>query len=169
MTNSYSLTETFSIVHARHISSRVAADMRLMNRYYGYPSESAIENYLEEIAQLLASGYLATFEIGFRRGGRRRLFTLHYDVRADGTLSDSRAGGVPVGIDISGAEPFNFLTHSAAWSALSPDDRAAFEATLPVHRIVDNAPIDGEGYWVRDERSYSAAGMGLSRGRFVPL
>lgn len=56
MTTSYSLTETFSIVHARHISSRAAADMRLMSRYYGYPAESAIENYLEEIAQLLTKG-----------------------------------------------------------------------------------------------------------------
>lgn len=167
MTTSYSLTETFSIVHARHISSRVAADMRLMSRYYGYPSESAIEDYLEEIAQLLAKGYLATFEIGFKRNGRR-LFTLHYEVRADGTLSDSRAGGVPVGIDISGAKPFNFLTHSTAWFQLSAADRAAFEATLPVQRIFDDAPIDGDGYWVRDERSYAAAGMGLSRGRFVP-
>jgi len=167
MTSSYSLSETFSIAHARHISSRVAADMRLMNRYYRYPAESAIENYLEEIAQLLAKGYLATFEIGFKRAGRR-LFTLHYDVRADGTLSDSRAGGVPVGIDISGAKPFNFLTHSTAWFDLSPTDRAAFEARLPVQRIFDDAPIDGDGYWVRDERSYSAAGMGLSRGRFVP-
>ena len=115
MTTSYTLTETFSIVHARHISSRVAGDMRLMNRYYGYPSESAIENYLEEIAQLLGNGYLATFEIGFKRDGRR-LFTLHYDVRADGTLTDSRAGGVPVGIDITGATKLNFLTHSAAGS-----------------------------------------------------
>lgn len=167
MTVSYSLSETFSIAHARHISSRVAADMRLMNRYYGYPAESAIENYLEEIAQRLARGYLATFEIGFKRAGRR-LFTLHYDVRADGTLTDSRAGGVPVGIDTSNATRFNHLTHSAAWFALSSADRAAFEATLPVQRIVDDAPIDGDGYWVRDERSYSAAGMGLSRGRFVP-
>jgi hypothetical protein len=167
MTSSYSLSETFSIAHARHISSRVAADMRLMNRYYGYPAESAIENHLEEIAQFLAKGFLATFEIGFKRSGRR-LFTLHYDVRADGTLSDSRAGGVPVGIDITGAQPLNFLTHSTAWFALSPADRAAFEATLPVQRIFGDAPIDGDGYWVRDERSYSAAGMGLSRGRFVP-
>ncbi len=168
MTSSYSLSETFSIVHARHISSRVAADMRLMSRYYGYPAESAIENYLEEIAQLLARGYLATFEIGFKRNGRR-LFTLHYDVRADGTLTDSRAGGVPVGIDVAGATTFNFLTHSAAWFRLDPTTRAAFEAALPVQRIVDDAPIDGDGYWVWDERSYAAAGMGLSRGRFVPL
>jgi hypothetical protein len=73
-----------------------------------------------------------------------------------------------VGIDISGAKPFNFLTHSRAWFELSPAERAAFEATLPVQRIVDDAPIDGNGYWIRDERSYASAGMGLSRGRFVP-
>jgi hypothetical protein len=167
MTMSYSVSETFSIAHARHISSRVAADMRLMNRYYGYPAETAIENYLEEIAQFLAGGYLATFEIGFKRDGKR-LFTLHYSVRADGSLSDSRAGGVPVGIDITGATPFNFLTHSAAWFALDTTEREAFEAALPVQRSFCEAPVDGQGYWVRDDRGYAAAGMGLSRGRFVP-
>lgn len=167
MTSSYTLSETFSIVHARHISSRVAADMRLMSRYYGYPAEAAIENYLEEMAQLLAKGYLATFEIGYTRNGGR-LFTLHYEVRADGSLSDSRAGGVPVGIDISGGTPFNFLTHSAAWHHLSQAEREAFEATLPVQRAVGDEPVDGHGYWVHDDRSYAAAGAGLRRGRFVP-
>jgi Bacterial HORMA domain family 1 len=167
MSTSYTVSETFSIVHARHISSRVAADMRLMSRYYGYPSESAIEDHLEEIAQLLAKGYLATFEIGFKREGRR-LFTLHYAVRADGSLADSRAGGVPVGINITGATPLNFLTHSAAWFRLDQAERDAFEASLPIQRTFGEAPVDGDGIWIRDERAYAAAGMGLTRGRFVP-
>jgi hypothetical protein len=167
MTLSTTATETFSIAHARHISSRVAADMRLMNRYYGYPSEDAIENYLEEIAQFLVNGYLATFEIGFKRDGLR-LFTLRYEVLADGSLADLRAGGVPVGVDIAGASPFNYLTHSTTWTQLDRSEREAFEAKLPVQRSPGPAPVDGQGYWVHDDRSYAAAGTGLRRGRFVP-
>jgi hypothetical protein len=168
MSNSFTASETFSIVHARHISSRVAADMRLMNRYYSYPADAHIEDYLEEIAQLLAEGYLRTFEIGFKRDGQR-LFTLRYEVRADGTLSDSRAGGVPTNIDIAGASPFNYLTYSTKWFALDRDERDAFKATLPVQRTPGDEPTDGQGYWVHEDRSYAAGGTGLFRGRFVPL
>jgi hypothetical protein len=168
MSVSFTASETFSIVHARHISSRVAADMRLMNCYYGYPSEAAIENYLEEVAQFLAGGYLKSFEVGFKRNGRR-LFTLFYEVRADGTLTDSRAGGVPTNINITSAVPFNYLIHSTAWWELNTDDRDAFEATLPVQRKEEAEPVDGQGYWIHDDRSYAAAGTGLRRGRFIPL
>jgi hypothetical protein len=168
MSTSFTASETFSIVHARHISSRVAADMRLMNRYYGYPAEANIEDYLEEIAQHLAKGYLKSFEIGFKRDGRR-LFTLRYEVRADGTLSDTRAGGVPTNIDVTGATHLNYLTRSTTWFALTQVERDAFKAALPVQRTPGDEPVDGQGYWVREDRSYAAAGTGLSRGRFVPL
>ncbi len=71
MSYSYTLSDTFTITHARHIASRMAADFRLMRVYYGRPSEATIENYLEEVAQLLAKGYLSTFEIGFKKGDKR--------------------------------------------------------------------------------------------------
>ena len=162
MTSSYSLSETFSIVHARHIASRVAGDLRLMSRYYPRPSLDEVEDYLEEIAQLLVTGYLATFEIGYRRDGRR-VFTLFYEVLGDGTLSDARAGGVPTDADITGASFFSYVTYARDDAA-----RAAFLAGLPVQRTGGPQPIDGNGYWIHDDRSYAAGGMGLRRGRFVP-
>jgi hypothetical protein len=167
MTSSYTLSETFSITHARHIASRVAGDLRLMGRYYGRPTLSEIEDYLEEIAQLLAAGYLGTFEVGYRRNGMR-VFTLLYEVRADGTLSDSRAGGVPPNANVAGAAFFSYLTYSYALLTLGDAAREAFLARLPVQRIGGPEPVDGSGYWVYDDRSYAAGGMGLRRGRFVP-
>ncbi len=167
MSYSYTLTETFSITHARHIASRLAGDMRLMNAYYDYPSLSSIDNYLEEIAQLLAKGYLATFEIGFKRDGRR-VFSLRYEVQADGTLSDSRSGGVPAGCDVDGASAFNYLTHSAAWFLLPDYERDAFEQTLPIQRTPGPEPVDGDGRWVAEERTYASGGAGVRRRRFEP-
>jgi Bacterial HORMA domain family 1 len=168
MSYSYTLSETFSITHARHIASRLAGDMRLMNAYYDYPSLVSIDNFLEEIAQLLAKGYLATFEIGFKGNGRR-VFSLYYEVLVDGTLSDSRSGGVPAGHDVGGAAPFNYLTHSAAWFALSQSERDAFEAILPVQRTPGPEPVDGDGYWVAEDRSYASGGTGMRRRKYVPL
>ena len=116
---------------------------------------------------MLAKGYLATFEIGFKRNGRR-VFSLYYEVLADGTLSDSRSGGVPAGHDVGGATAFNYLTHSSAWFALPPYEREAFEATLPVQRTAGPEPVDGDGYWVAEDRSYASGGAGMRRRRFVP-
>ncbi|HTA98156.1 MAG TPA: hypothetical protein VK730_11005 [Solirubrobacteraceae bacterium] len=164
---SYSESESFTIAHARHISSRVAADMRQMSRYYGYPDESHIDNLLEELAQYLVAGFLGTFEIGFKRDGRR-LFSLFYEVLADGSLSDSRGGGVPAGIDIAGAKSFNHLRQSEAFFSMSQDKREAFRAKLPVQRVFGEAPVDGNGCWITEDRSYAAGGTGLRRRRFVP-
>lgn len=165
MSYSYTFSDTFTITHARHIASRMAADFRLMRIYYGKPSEEMIENYLEEVAQLLAKGYLATFEVGFKKN-EKRVVSLLYEVRADGTLSDNRAGGVQPGVDVSGARQFSYLTHSAKWWSLTDDERTAFEAKLPIQRTAMPAPEDGDGYWVSD-RSYAAGGAGVQRKRFV--
>lgn len=167
MSYSYTLSETFTITHARHIASRMAADFRLMRAFYGEPSERDIEDYLEEIAQLLAKGYLATFEVGFRADGKR-VVSLFYEVQADGTLSDSRAGGVQPGADINGAHQFSYVTYSDKWSALTTEERAAFRAGLPVWRTAMPSPEDGDGYWTSDSRSYAAGGAGVQRRRFVP-
>ena len=167
MSHSYTLSETFTITHARHIASRMAADFRLMRAFYGEPSEEDIEDYLEEIAQLLAKGYLATFELGFRADGKR-VVSLFYEVRADGTLVDNRAGGVQPGADIEGAHKFSHVTYSDKWSALTVGERAAYRAGLPVQRTAMPSPEDGDGYWTSDSRSYAAGGAGVQRRRFFP-
>lgn len=167
MSYSYTLSETFTITHARHIASRMAADFRLMRAYYGKPSELMIEDYLEEVALTLAKGYLSSFEVGFAKNGSR-VVSLFYEVRADGTLSDSRAGGIQPGADISDAQQFSYLTYSDKWFSLTPQQQSDFEAQLPIQRTPQPSPQDGDGYWVENDRSYAAGGAGVQRRRFVP-
>src|SRR5215218_8499854 len=142
MSYSYTFSDTFTITHARHIASRMAADFRLMRIFYGKPSEEMIENYLEEVAQLLAKGYLASFEVGFKIGNKR-VVSLFYEAQADGSLSDSRAGGVPSDADVSGARQFSYLTHSVEWWLLTDNERMTFEAKLPIQRTAMPTPEDG--------------------------
>jgi hypothetical protein len=167
MSSSYTVSDTFTITHARHIASRIAGDLRLLWLYYGEPSEAMIENYLEEVSQVLAKGYLDTFEIGFRRDGRR-VVSLFYTVESDGTLSDSRSGGVPRNAEVSRATQFSYLTYSQKWRDLSQVDRDAFRAALPIARTPGASPTDGAGYWTTD-RSYSAGGAAVQRRTFNPL
>ena len=167
MTYSYTLSETFTITHARHIASRMAADFRLMRMYYGEPSEAMIEAYLEEVALTLAKGYLSTFEVGFRRNGSR-VVSLFYEARADGTLRDDRAGGVQPGADVSGTQQFSYLTYTDKWDSLTPQQKVDFKARLPIQRTSQPAPSDGDGYWVDNDRSFGAGGARVQRARFVP-
>jgi hypothetical protein len=167
MSSSSTYTQTFTIADARKIAAHVAGDMRLLNSYYGYPALANIDDYLEELAQLLNAGYLCSLEIGFKRDGKR-VFSLFYEVLEDGTLSDNRAGGVPTGYDVEGAERFNFITYSALWDRLSWADWEAFKKTLPVQRSSGSAPTDGDGYWVRDDRTYASGTRGVRRRHFVP-
>lgn len=42
MSTTFTRSQSFTITHARHLSSKVAADMHLCNAYYGYPHEASI-------------------------------------------------------------------------------------------------------------------------------
>lgn len=165
---SYTGTTTFTRTHARHIASKIAADLRQMNRFYGQPSEAMIGNYFDEVTELLAKGYLRLFEDGFETSDGRRAVSVRYEVRADGTLADDKSGRVYPGTDISNATHFNFVDYTSAFYNLTQAERDAFKATLPVQRTYGTDRIDGTGYWVRD-RSYASGGVGAERGMFRPL
>jgi hypothetical protein len=73
MTYSYTTTlaETFTRTIARYVASKVVADLRRMHSYYGQPSLGLIEDYYEELTELLAGDYVQSVEYGFKRGDRR--------------------------------------------------------------------------------------------------
>ena len=168
MTYTYSATttRTFTRTSARYIASKVVADLRRMLYYYGQPSEEWIDKYYEELTEMLAHGYVASVEYGFKQNGNR-IVALHYTVRIDGTLSDSRAGGVYARANISSAHWFSYMTYADKWWALSSEERRRFQAQLPVQRTPGDEPGDGYGYWA-DDRSYFADGVGTQRRTFRP-
>ena len=167
MTTSYTKTATFTIIHARYLASKVAADMHICAQYYGQPSESRIREYAEELAQYLNEGYIQEYEFGFVKDGKR-IVCWRYKVDSNGALTtDDRAGKVVPYVDIASAVFFNFLTQNSRFFKLSTDEQARFEAGLPFQRIGGKPPSDGSGHWVPD-RNYFSAGCGLNRQTFQP-
>lgn len=168
MTYSYTTTSTNTITRtiARYLASKVVADLHRMHSYYGQPTSESIDDYLEELTELLAGDYVKSVEYGFKRGNDR-VVCLLYEVRSDGTLTDSRAGGVYARANITGAKWFSFLTHSSKWSHLSADQRNQIIQRLPFRRDNGSSPQDGQGYWITD-RSYSQEGFGTQRRIFRP-
>jgi Bacterial HORMA domain family 1 len=66
MSYSYTTTESFTLTHARRLATKVAADMHQCQRFYGYPTDTQIENYQQELIVLLHGGYMKSYEFGFK-------------------------------------------------------------------------------------------------------
>lgn len=167
MTTTYTTSETFTRSNARYVASKVAADLRLLQRFYGRPTDAEIDAYVGELVELLLGGYVQRVTYGFKRGSAWAV-ALRYEARLDGTLdADDRAGRVTPGISITGASFYSYLVHSYTWDLLDPAEQARIEARLPVQRTGADEPSSGNGSWVQD-RSYSAGGSGVRRASLRP-
>jgi hypothetical protein len=165
MTISYTLSETttFTLTHAKHMAAKVAADLKRLQRLYGYPSDANIASYEAEMIELLKAGYLDTLTVGFRRQGLWIEPTLKYTARdlAGGAANDDDPGRVKPGANITGAAFYNYVTYSSAWFAMASAERDAFERRLPFHR--EGAPEPGINGYLDDDRTYSSGGRAISR------
>ncbi|MXX34909.1 MAG: hypothetical protein F4089_15480 [Gammaproteobacteria bacterium] len=154
-------TETFTRTSANYLVSKVAADLRQMQRLHGAPSDAMIADYVEELITLLAGGYVDSVEYGFKRGNNW-VVALRYLVNSDGSISatDDRPGRVPLG-DVRGTGFGSFLVTSSKWSILSSVERERIERALPFVRTPGSEP---GGTWNYGGRAYSKDGVSLRRG-----
>lgn len=167
MSSTYTISETFTLTHARRLAAKVAADMHQCQRFYGLPTDTQIEDYQEELTVLLQGGYVQSYEFGFKTTDERRVMSWHYAVGPSGALEGSRSGGLYPAADVSGVSWFNFLTPSAEWYALSNAEREKIKANYSIRRTEGSPPQDGNGYW-DSSRHYASGGVGITRKEFRP-
>lgn len=162
------VTETFTLTHAKYLASKVTADMRRCQQIYGKPTDSERNDFGTELALLLNAGCVENYEFGYRENGSR-LVSWSYSVGVSGLVggSDDRPGRIHSGVNTANAQFFNFLTYSSGWSNLTTAERERLEQSLPIRRGLGEAPRDGFGYWETD-LCYSASGVALSRRTFRP-
>lgn len=164
---SYSTTQTdsttFTISHAKHIASKVATDLKRLQRFYGFPDEKKRLEFELEITVLLKAGYLSTVTYGFMRGGSWIEPTIKYtaqDLAAD-LYSDDDPGKIRPGADISGAVFYSYLTYNSKWRDLIRSEKEQFEKHLPFVRSGATEPeING---YLSTDLNYTAGGRALSR------
>lgn len=165
MSTSYTFSDTvsFTLTHAKYLSSKVAADLKRMQRFYGAPVDSRIAAFETELTELLKAGYLGTVTYGFRKDGNWIEPALRYTARdlAGLAANDDDPGRVRPGINISGASFYSYLTYSAAWDQLTTTQQDAFSRTLPFQRTSATEP-GINGYMVAD-LTYSSGGRALNR------
>ncbi|MBS0343199.1 MAG: hypothetical protein JSS56_22060 [Proteobacteria bacterium] len=156
-------TRTFTLTHAKHLAAKVSADLKRLQRLYGHLTDDRIAEFEGEVTELLRLGYLGTVTYGFQRNDKWIEPTLRYtagDLASGG--ADDDPGRVPPGRDISGAQFHSYLTYSAAWDALTADQRAAVKRQLPLQRVSGSEAGVSNGYFA-DDKTYSSGGRSLGR------
>lgn len=167
MSYTYTISETFTLTHARRLAAKVAADMHQCQRFYGHLTDTQIENYQQELIVLLLGGYMKSYEFGFKTRNGRRVVSWFYTVSPSGNLEGGRSGGLYPAADISDAVMFNFLSYSSEWFALDDVEQDKIEASHLVRRTNGTAPQDGNGYW-DSSRYYVSGGAAVTRKEFRP-
>ena len=165
MSGSYTLSEsdTFTLTHAKYLSSKVRTDLMRIHRLYdGEPTVREINEYEEELTALFHKGYLKRVQYGFKRNGQFVSPTLSYEASelSSGGVDD-RPGKIPVGANIIGANFTSFLSYSDKWFALSSSEQASFKSGLPFQRVSGSEPTVA-GYYQTD-KTYSAGGHSMNR------
>lgn len=156
-------TKTFTLTHAKHLSAKVAADLKRLQRLYGNISDERIAQFEGEITELLRQGYLGAVTYGFQRNDKWIEPTLRYTANELANAStDDDPGRVRPGLDISGAQFHSYLTYSVAWDELTTEERAAVKRQLPLQRVSGTESQVSNGYFA-DDKTYSSGGRSLGR------
>lgn len=168
MSTSYSVSaaETFSLTHARKIASKVATDLKRIQRLYGRPSDPTdqrIDDYEQELTHLLKHDVVGSVIYGYQRNGQWTKASVRYNALAGGQLQvDDDPGKIVPGHDIEGATFTSSLTYNANWSSLSGAKQTEIKRDSPLERTSGSgAPLE-KGYWGND-LSYSSGGRGVAR------
>lgn len=158
-----STSNTFTVTHARHLASKVATDLKRIQRFYGSPSDATITDYELELTEFLRGGYLSEVIYGFKRSDKWVVPTLLYTASeiASGGVDDD-PGRVRPGSNIAGAYFTSLLTLNQKWYSLSASEKENFEKNLPFRRASGSASAVEGGYFATDN-TYSSGGRSLGR------
>jgi hypothetical protein len=163
--NSYTNTGTqaFTITHARKIASKVATDLKRLQRFYNSPSDSDIQAYETEIIELLKEGYLGTVKYGFKKDDKWIEPTLCYTAKDFSGMSpeDNDPGRITPEVNIEGANFYSYLTYNSNWDKLTSDEKDAFKKALPFQRTGASEP--GINGCLITDKIYSSGGKGVER------
>ena len=164
MTQTFSNTQTFTITNAKYIASKVAADLKRIQRFYNVPSDDRIQSFEEELAHFLKHGYLDSVTYGFQKNGQWIEPTLKYTAQDlyGITSKDDDPGSIKPSADISGASFCSFLSYNSSWfNKATESERNEFKKNLPFQRSEGSEPsING---YLSNDLTYSSGSRALNR------
>jgi len=163
---SYSLTvsNTITTTDARYIAGKVASDLKQLQLFYGKPSDSDIQDYVEELVAMLPGNYVQEVKYGFEKNGEW-IVALQYRATYGGGLTDTGSGKVPV-VEIGDASFHSYLIHTNSWAALPPSRKESLLVNVGFRRTSGSDPRSNAAGWSYN-KAYSVNGNGLQRGSYA--
>lgn len=168
MTGTYTQTNTFTRTHAEYLASKIAADLLQMQHFYGNPSDSEIDKYLQELIILLLGGYLDSVDYGYRKDNKWVVVVRYSAQFGSSSTTDDRSGGVYPGADITGSTWGSYLRKNSKYNNLPLPEKTRIEELLPIPRSAQDEPGYQAGSWT-SEKSYQNGDASLDRKIFRPL
>ncbi len=156
-------TQTFTATHAKYLASKVAADLKRIQRLYGAPSDKTISDYESELIEYLKKGYLSEVTYGFQKEDKWIEPSLRYTSRdlAGMMTDDDDPGKIKPNADTSDSHFTSYLVYNSAYTELSATEQETFKNSLPFKRA--GAPAPGINGYLSSDRSYSSGGKALDR------
>ena len=163
MTHTYTSERTFTITDAKYIASKVATDLKRIQRFYASPSDERIQSFELELTEFLKNGFLNTVTYGFQRNGNWIEPTLRYTAQELLGLSskDDDPGSIKPNADITGAIFYSYLTYSDSWHRKTESEQNEFHKNLPFIRTGASEP--GINGYLTNDRTYSSGDRALNR------
>lgn len=160
--SSYTFSTTFTLTNAKYLASKVATDLKRIQRFYGNPTDNQIADYEAEITELLKEGYLDNITYGYRRNGIWIKPSIKYNsIELSNGNTDDDPGKIVVGADISNATFGSFLNTNRKWDNLSQTEKSNFLKRLPIQRT-DGSNPQSDGYFSND-LTYGSGGKSINR------
>lgn len=163
MSSTYTNTTTFTVTHAKYLASKVATDLKRIQRLYGHLTDERITNYEAELIHLLKAGYLEAVTYGFKRNGKWIEPTLRYsanDILSASNIDDD-PGKIMPNADITDASFYSYLIKNSKWGNTSQSEKDNFLKTLPFQR--GDAEEPGINGYLSQDKNYSSGGKTLER------
>ncbi len=163
MTQTYSNERTFTVTNAKYIASKVAADLKRVQRFYNAPNDSLIQSFELELVEFLKNGVLDSVTYGFQRNGQWIEPTLKYKAQElfGITTRDDDPGSIKPNADVTGASFCSYLNYNDSWARKTESERNEFYKNLPFIRTNGSEP-SVKGY-LSNDLTYSSGDRALSR------
>ena len=154
--------EPFGRAHAAYLASKIAADLKQLQLFYGEPTGPNIDRFESEMIILLVNRCVSKVTYGFVRANDW-VMALRYTVTDNGLfLRDDRSGRIPASADVCGAAWHSFLEYTHTWQRLERGRKEEIVGEVPFMRTNGAVPGDRFGVWESD-KNFSTGGMMLKR------
>ncbi|HTD08639.1 MAG TPA: hypothetical protein VK680_07085 [Solirubrobacteraceae bacterium] len=132
MSASETYSTTYTAADVKKVAARFAADLAMVAESTGKLSSAEVRDYISDVTALAVAGYLKRVFLALFDGKGEEVRARSYEVSTDASLWTPDRPGANLWPKLSGGELSVITSRNAAWAALTPEKKVAFNAGLAI-------------------------------------